>query len=183
MSYFQLIFQISLKDTPVFKKKLSLLSAQMVRAQQRTYPRHTGFEDSPGLTPITCHRIWPMEKIAVANDCTSNMKKNIYMMYSYMTVRWNLSWETTATRDHLSWQTTHFWQKDLHFSIMKPVTRDHLSWQTTFLWPKGWSFKTGFTVVNCRLHNEYSCGMAQNKSYDWLKLLDGNFIDTVGFNF
>ena len=40
-------------------------------------------------------------------------------------------------RDHLSWQTTQFLQKDLlvNINITKPVTRDHLSWQTTFLWP------------------------------------------------
>ncbi len=61
-------------------------------------------------------------------------------------VQWNLSWQTTAMRDHLSWQTTHFWQKDLHFNITEPATRDHLSWQTTFLWLMGWPFKTGSTV-------------------------------------
>ncbi len=49
-------------------------------------------------------------------------------------------------RDHLSWQITHFWQKDLHFNITESVTKDHLSWQTTFLWSMGWSFKTGSTV-------------------------------------
>ena len=56
-------------------------------------------------------------------------------MYSKTAIRklqWKLFWETTAMRDHLSWQTTHFWQKDLHFHITEPVTRDHLSWQTTF---------------------------------------------------
>ncbi len=46
-------------------------------------------------------------------------------------VQWNLSWETTAMRDHLSWKTTHFWQKALHFNITEPVTKtkyhlDHL---------------------------------------------------------
>ncbi len=51
----------------------------------------------------------------------------------FCNIRWNLSWETTAMRDHLYWQTTHFfWQKDLHFNIPEPVTGDHLSWQTTF---------------------------------------------------
>ncbi len=48
--------------------------------------------------------------------------------------------------DHLSWQTTHFWQKDLNFNTTEYVTRDHLSWQTKFLWSMGWSFKTGSTV-------------------------------------
>ncbi len=64
-----------------------------------------------------------------------------------MVLQWNLSWETTFMRDHLSWKTTHFWQKDQHFNTTEPVTRDHLSWETTFLWPKGWSFKTGSTVL------------------------------------
>ena len=54
--------------------------------------------------------------------------------------------ERPAMRDHLSCQTTHFWQ-DLHVNITEPVTREHLSWQTTFLWPMGRSFKTGFTVL------------------------------------
>ncbi len=58
----------------------------------------------------------------------------------------NLPWETTAMRDHLSWQTTNLCQKDLHFNITEPVTRDHLSSQTTFFWPMGRSFKTGYTV-------------------------------------
>ncbi len=49
-------------------------------------------------------------------------------------------------RDHLSWKTTHFWQKNKHFNTTEPVTRDHLSWETTFLWPRGWSFKTTSTV-------------------------------------
>ncbi len=67
---------------------------------------------------------------------------------AYSTLQWNLSWETTAMRDHLSWQTMHFRQKDLHFNIpvTEPVARDHLSWQTRFLWPMGWSFKSGSTV-------------------------------------
>ncbi len=63
-----------------------------------------------------------------------------------LSIQCNLFWETTAMRDHLSWQTTHFWQKDLHFSISEPVTRDHRSWWTTFLWQKGWSSKGGSTV-------------------------------------
>ncbi len=52
-------------------------------------------------------------------------------------------------RDHLSWQTMHFWLKDLHFntSMTEPVPRNHLAWQTNgvthwgLLWPMGWSFK------------------------------------------
>ncbi len=49
-----------------------------------------------------------------------------------MHIQWNLSWETTAMRDHLSWKTTHFWQKDQHFNTTEPVTGDHRSWETTF---------------------------------------------------
>ena len=52
----------------------------------------------------------------------------------------------SVTRDHLSWRTTCFWQKVLHFSVNEPVTEDHPSWETTFLWTMGQSFKTGCTV-------------------------------------
>ncbi len=51
-----------------------------------------------------------------------------------MAVQWNLSWETTSIRDHLSWKIKYFWQKVLHFNVFEPVTKDHLYWQTTFLW-------------------------------------------------
>ncbi len=44
------------------------------------------------------------------------------------TLQWNLSWETTAMRDHLSWRATSFWEKvDIHFSVNEPVTKDQLS--------------------------------------------------------
>ncbi len=56
-------------------------------------------------------------------------------------IQWNLSWETTAMRDHLSWKTISFWQKVLHVSVNAPVTKDHLSSEPSF-WPMGWSFKT-----------------------------------------
>ncbi len=65
----------------------------------------------------------------------------------FSSIQWNLSWKTAAMGDHLSGQTTHFRQKDLHFNTTEPVTRDHLSWQTTFLWPMEWCFKTGCTVL------------------------------------
>ncbi len=68
-------------------------------------------------------------------------------------IQWNLSWETTAMRDHLSWQTTHFQQKGLHFKITEPVTRDHLSWQTTFLLPMGWVFQDRFYCTTWLLHH------------------------------
>ncbi len=63
-------------------------------------------------------------------------------------LQWNLFWETTAMRDHLSWKTRYSWQKILHFWCnwtcrqRPPVLRDH-----TFLWPMGWSFKTGSKYV------------------------------------
>ena len=41
----------------------------------------------------------------------------------YVRLQWNLSWETTAMRDHLSWKTRHSWQKNLHLNITEPVTR------------------------------------------------------------
>ena len=59
-------------------------------------------------------------------------------------IQWNLSWETTAMRNHPFWATTHF--QGPTFKMTEPVTRDHLSWKTTFLWPAGWSFKTGTTA-------------------------------------
>ena len=76
-------------------------------------------------------------------------------------IQWNLSWVTTAMRDHLSWKTTHFWQKDQHFNTSEPVTRDHLSWETTFLWPMGWFVKTGSTISRLGnsknwLHHQWS---------------------------
>ncbi len=55
-------------------------------------------------------------------------------------VQWNLSWETTGMRDHLSWWTTYYWQKVPFFSAIEPVTKDHLSWDTIYLWPMGWRF-------------------------------------------
>ncbi len=80
-------------------------------------------------------KIYPLEK------CVQSQKSATFSDWTLIDMlQWNLSWETTALRDHLSWQTRHFWQKDLHFNITEPVTRDHLSWQTTFLWPMGWSF-------------------------------------------
>ncbi len=51
-------------------------------------------------------------------------------------------------RDYLSWQNTHFWQKDIHFNTTEPVTRDHLSWEAIFLWQMGWSFKKGSAVYH-----------------------------------
>ncbi len=62
-------------------------------------------------------------------------------------IQWNLSWETTATRDHLSWQTTHFWQKDLHSNTTEPVIRHYLSWQTTFFVGNGVVFQDGFYCI------------------------------------
>ncbi len=32
-------------------------------------------------------------------------------------IQWNLSWETTAMRDHLSWKTTYFWHGRFYISI------------------------------------------------------------------
>ena len=45
-------------------------------------------------------------------------------------IQWNLSWETTAMTDHLSWKTTQFWQKDFQYNWTcyqkPPVLRDHI---------------------------------------------------------
>ena len=62
-------------------------------------------------------------------------------------IQWNLSWETTAMRDHLSWKTTHFFAEGptLQYNWtchQRPhVLRDNI------LLLKGWSFKTGSTVL------------------------------------
>ncbi len=86
-------------------------------------------------------------------------------------VQWNLSWETTAMRDHLSWKTIDFWQKVLHFSVNEPVTKAHLSWDH-ILWPMGWSFKTGSTVL-------YS-----SHRYTWpIQYIKGNIFSTCRFPF
>ncbi len=77
---------------------------------------------------------------------------NILILCYDDTVKAVLSWE-----DHLSWQTKHFWQKNLHFNITEPVTRDHLSWQTTFLWPMGWSFKTVSTIYWFHVYSHPMC--------------------------
>ncbi len=77
-----------------------------------------------------------------------------YHGHTVKRIQWNLSWETTATRDHLSWRTTRFWHKVLHFNVNEPVTKDHLSWDTIFWWPMGWSFKTGSTVSPMRARNK-----------------------------
>ncbi len=37
-------------------------------------------------------------------------------------IQWNLSWETTAMRDHLSWKTTYVWQIVPHFNTVEPVS-------------------------------------------------------------
>ena len=58
-------------------------------------------------------------------------------------VQWNLSWETTVMRDHLSWRTTCVWQKVTHFNVNEPVTKDHLS-ETIFLWSTGAVFQDRF---------------------------------------
>ncbi len=48
----------------------------------------------------------------------------------YWHIQRNLSWETTAITDHLSW--TYSWQKVPHFSANEPVAKDQLSWETIF---------------------------------------------------
>ncbi len=101
------------------------------------------FMANDGLGPV----FQPTEELQVVYVHNSNVYLAAVLPRCCCAVQWNLSWETTAMRDPLSWQTMHFRQNDLHFNITEPVTRDHLSWQTTFLWPMGWSFKTGSTVL------------------------------------
>ncbi len=44
--------------------------------------------------------------------------------WTQISVQWNLSSQTTAMRDHLSWKTTTSRQKDRQFNRIDPVTRD-----------------------------------------------------------
>ncbi len=59
-------------------------------------------------------------------------------------IQWNLFWETTAYRDHLSWKTTHSWQKVLPVNVTEPVYLRLI----TLLWSMTRSFKTGSTVYH-----------------------------------
>ncbi len=79
-------------------------------------------------------------------------------LVNYAMLQWNLSWEATTMRDHLSWRTISFWQKVPHFTVNEPVTEDHLSWETIFLWPMGWSFMTGSTVLQWNLYIKTTLG-------------------------
>ncbi len=98
-----------------------------------------------------------MVVVKIKAQCTKKKKKK-FMLTNLIRnlcgcmvggIQWNMSWETTAMKDHLSGQTPHFGgQKDLpvHFSITEPVTTDHhLSWQTIHFWHKDLHF-------NCTCH-------------------------------
>ena len=99
-----------------------------------------------GCTHVYDH---PWEYMKHKASGTQNDRQAQGVAGSYhVIIHWNLAWETTAFRDHLSWRTTSYCQKVLHFSINEPVTRDHLSWETIFLWPMGRSVKTGSTVTS-----------------------------------
>ncbi len=126
-------------------------------------------------------------------------------MYSvvvgFVLIQWNLSWNTTAMRDHLSWRTTYSWQKVLHFNAIEPVSEDHLSWETIFLWPMRQSFKTGSTVHPIflvwrislfspatgiyNLHVQWSLyfktfHLARKCAFKWKLSTEGIYIENVG---
>ena len=53
--------------------------------------------------------------------------------FAILLLQWNLSWETTAMRDHLFWRATYSWWKVLHFKTNEPscpqkppLLRDHI---------------------------------------------------------
>ncbi len=60
-------------------------------------------------------------KAAKLNTCTTvNLCSFLDLSFFYqlapeltVALQWNLSWETAALRDHLSWKTGYSWQKDL----------------------------------------------------------------------
>ncbi len=87
-------------------------------------------------------------EIFILQICPFQFALNGKSMYNETCV-----WETTATRNHLSWKTIYCLQKVLHFNyVIKPVTKDRLSWKTIFVWPMRWSFKAGCTaLVHCML--------------------------------
>ncbi len=76
-------------------------------------------------------------------------------------VQWNLSWETTAIRDHLSWRTTSFAQKVLHFQHKwtchqrPPVLRHHI------FMANGVVFQDRFYCSSCSAR---SCSKTRNSS-------------------
>ncbi len=82
----------------------------------------------------------------------------IYVFYKYteslnlwtlsVVLLWNLQWETTAMRDQPLMRDYFCNNMVLHFYIFVPQMKDHLSYKTTFCGPVGWSFVTGFTVLN-----------------------------------
>ncbi len=74
-------------------------------------------------------------------------------------LQWNLSWETTAMRYHLSWKKQiHFWQKDLHSIYIwtchqrLPVMTDH-----------NFVFLVEWVVLKCRDHCISLCCLCDNQ--------------------
>ncbi len=90
-------------------------------------PRHCDIQERLGrLDPDATERRLDLQLEMYCNMCNTDICRY-------------LSLETPAMTDHLSWKTTYFWQKALHFNThkIKPATKkDHLSWETTFLCPK-----------------------------------------------
>ncbi len=87
---------------------------------------------------------------------------DLWWQVHYIIVQWNLSWGTTAMRDHLSWKTTHFCRRtniSIQLSLLTETTcleRPHFVakgvafpdrfYCITVSARNQWSFKAGFTV-------------------------------------
>ncbi len=55
-----------------------------------------------------------------------------YCRQGWAAVQWNLFWETTAMRDHLSWKTIYPWQKIIYFNAIEPVSPKTTCLETIF---------------------------------------------------
>ncbi len=85
--------------------------------------------------PWNCATTWD-----VLNQFVLKAYSASFLQYSVTCLVRPLPW------DHLSWKTTHIWQKDLHFNITELSPETTCLDRAHFLWPMGWSFKTGSTV-------------------------------------
>ncbi len=141
--------QISKEPLKLQKTSLSQNDLWFQRAAQ-DFNWIKGHFESLSNTSLMCWHIWAGLENIVFNWLWQGYQHGRSSLVnagdSQIHIQWNLSWETTAMRDPLSWRTTSFGQKVLHSSVYEPVTKDHLSWETIFLWSMGWSFKTGSIV-------------------------------------
>ncbi len=78
---------------------------------------------------------------------------------SQVLLQLNLSWVTTAMRDHLSWRTTNLRQKVLQFNANEHVIKDDLSWNHIFM--------SNGVVFHNRFHCNCCNSSKMNLVYTW----------------